>query len=278
MQQNGHPYTRIAHDDATNNEYVFYGTNFKSVELVGGWDWDTRNRTLFADRGMRQAVSFSATTPGSDVKYWIGNYQFLRYVPLWHSFAFSFFDSLDYGAPLGNTTAMPPYRQFFGGGPDSVRGYRESRLGPKDQFGNPYGGNMRLTSQNELIFPMPGKFAQTARVSAFFDIGNVFQTGNKLKFYGPDGVTPEDYQFKGLQQSETLGGCGGAVARAPGAFPLQLRRTAQLQARRWRDDLGRRNRRIPVLRRQCLLRVRGGWRRLSPPGRVLRDTTRLGQA
>jgi outer membrane protein insertion porin family len=198
VQQNGHPYNRIAHDDATNNEYVFFGTNFKSLELVGGWDWDTRNRTLFADRGMRQAVSFNVTTPGSDVKYWIGNYQFLRYVPLWHSWAFSFFDSLDYGAPLGTTTAVPPYRQFFGGGPDSVRGYRESRLGPKDQFGNPYGGNMRVTSQNELIFPMPGKFAQTARVSAFFDVGNVFQTGNKLKFYGPDGVSPEEYQFKGF--------------------------------------------------------------------------------
>ena len=85
--------------------------------------------------------------------------------------------------------------QFFGGGPDNVRGFRESRLGPKDQFGNPYGGNLRIMSQNELIFPMPAKWAQTARVSAFFDMGNVFQTGSKLKFYGPDGVTPEDYRF-----------------------------------------------------------------------------------
>jgi outer membrane protein insertion porin family len=195
VQENGHPYNRLAHDDSTNNEYVFYGTDFKSLEFVTGWDWDTRNRTLFADHGMRQNLSFSVTTPGSDVKYWIGNYQFLRYVPVWHGWALSVLAGVDYGAPLGSTTAIPPFREFFGGGPDSVRGFRESRLGPKDQFGNPYGGNLRMTNQNELIFPMPSKWAQTARVSAFFDMGNVYQTGSKLKFYGPDDVTVENYRF-----------------------------------------------------------------------------------
>src|SRR6185437_3769250 len=37
VQQNGHPYPRLAHDDTTNNEFVFYGTNFKSAELLTGW-------------------------------------------------------------------------------------------------------------------------------------------------------------------------------------------------------------------------------------------------
>jgi outer membrane protein insertion porin family len=205
VRQNGHSYTRLAHQDNTNNEFVFYGTDFKSLEAVAGLDWDTRNRTLFADRGMRQSLSFSITTPGSDVKYWTGNYQFLKYVPLWRTWALSFLDGVDYGAPLGSTTAIPPYRQFYGGGPDSVRGYRESRLGPKDQFGNPYGGNLRITSQNELIFPMPAKWAQTARVSAFFDIGNVFQTGSKLRFFGPDGVTPEYYHFSAHELKRSFG-------------------------------------------------------------------------
>ncbi|TLY71287.1 MAG: outer membrane protein assembly factor BamA, partial [Gammaproteobacteria bacterium] len=205
VQQNGHPYNRIAHDDQTNNEYVFYGSNFKSVELVTGWDWDTRNRTLFADRGMRHSLSFSATVPGSDVKYWIGNYTFLRYVPVYRALTLSFLAGVDYGAPLGSTTAIPPYRQFFGGGPDSVRSFRESRLGPKDQFGNPYGGNLRIVSQNELILPMPSKWAQTARVSAFFDVGNVFQTGSKLKFYGPDTFTQDYYRFSAKDLKRSVG-------------------------------------------------------------------------
>jgi outer membrane protein insertion porin family len=42
---------------------------------------------------------------------------------------------------------------------------------------------------------MPAKWRSSARVSAFFDIGNVFETGSKLTFYGPDGVTPADYRF-----------------------------------------------------------------------------------
>src|SRR5215472_1181560 len=198
VQENGHPYARLAHDDATNNEYVFYGTNFKNFQAVVGWDWDTRNRTLFANRGMHQALSFSATTPGSDVHYWIGNYQFIKYVPLWHAWTFSFLEGIDYGAPLGNTTAIPPYRQFYGGGPDNVRGFRESLLGPRDQFGNPYGGNLRVTSQNELIFPMPSKWAQTARVALFYDMGGVFETGSRLRFFGPDNISPQSYRLAGF--------------------------------------------------------------------------------
>jgi outer membrane protein insertion porin family len=196
VQQNGHPYNRLAHDDASNNEFVFYGSDFKTLETVAGWDWDTRNRTLFADRGMRQSLSFSITVPPSDVRFWVGNYSFIKYVPVWHGFTLSFYEGIDYGAPLGTTTAIPPYRDFFGGGPDNVRAFRESRLGPKDQFGNPYGGNMRITSQNELVFPMPGKYAQTARVSAFFDLGGIYSTGNHIKFYGPDNVSPVCYSFQ----------------------------------------------------------------------------------
>ena len=195
VQDNGHPYSRIAHDDATNNIYIFYGSNFKTLEAVVGWDWDTRNRTLFADHGMRQSISTAVTVPIDNVQYYVANYQFIKYVPLTRRWTLSFLEGVDYGAPLGNTTALPPFRQFFGGGPDNVRGFRESRLGPKDQFGNPYGGNLRITSQNELLIPMPVKWAQTARASLFYDMGGVYQTGSTIKFYGPDGVTPNSYNL-----------------------------------------------------------------------------------
>jgi outer membrane protein insertion porin family len=194
VRENGHPSDRIAHDDSTNADYLFYGTSFKAAEALIGWDYDTRNRTLFADRGMRTSVSASATVPGSDVQYWVGNISFASYLPIRGPWELYFYDAVDYGAPFGKTTALPPYRNFFGGGPDSVRGYRESRLGPKDQFGNPYGGNLRITSQTELIFPIPQKWRQSARVSAFYDMGNVFSTDH-VTFYGIDGATPVNYKF-----------------------------------------------------------------------------------
>jgi outer membrane protein insertion porin family len=196
VTSNGHPNSRVGHDDATNNEYLFYGSNFKDVQLVAGWDFDTRNRTLFPDRGSRISMSISATTPGADVEYYIADAIAAHYFTLPLGFSFVANAGIDYGEPFGKTTAIPPYRQFFGGGPDNVRGYRESFLGPRDQFGNPYGGNMRVTSQNELIFPMPAKWRSSARVSAFLDLGGVYQTGTKIRFYGPDGFTPQSYQLQ----------------------------------------------------------------------------------
>jgi outer membrane protein insertion porin family len=196
--ENGHSYTRLVHEDYTNNDYELYGTNFDNLLFVGGWGIDSRNRSLFADRGNRTAITARVTSPGSVVQYYMADLSFQQYLPLWPDhLTFSFFNSVDYGGALGKTTAIPPFQQLFGGGPDSVRGFREDWLGPRDNFGNPYGGNFRITSQNELILPMPAKWRQSARVSLFFDMGNVFYTGNKIQFYGPDGVTPVNYHLNG---------------------------------------------------------------------------------
>jgi outer membrane protein insertion porin family len=163
-----------------------------------GWSYNSLNRALFPDRGTRNTVSLSYTAPGSEVQYYIANYDFLKYVPIWGRFALAFNLEVGYGDALGDTTSLPPYRQFFAGGPDSVRGYRESRLGPKDNFGNPYGGNMKTIGRVEAILPLPQKFQSSARLSLFYDIGNVFSTGG-VDFESKrqlDGTTiPLDYDF-----------------------------------------------------------------------------------
>ena len=41
---------------------------------------------------------------------------------------------------------------------------------------------------------MPEKWRNSARVSLFYDIGNVFSTEN-IKFVGVDRLTPVDYRF-----------------------------------------------------------------------------------
>jgi outer membrane protein insertion porin family len=198
VEENGHSYSRLVHEDYTNNDYELYGTDFNNVLFVAGWGIDSRNRSLFADQGNRTAISARITAPGSTVQYYMTDFTFQQYAPLWPDhLTLSFFNSVDYGGALGRTTAIPPFQQFFGGGPDSVRGFREDWLGPRDNFGNPYGGNFRITSQNELILPMPAKWRQSARVSLFFDMGNVFYTGNKIQFFGPDGVTPNYYHLDG---------------------------------------------------------------------------------
>ena len=183
--------------NSLDSPYTVYGTNFYTYELTGGWNYDARNRALFADRGLHLSVSGRYTIPPSNVRYYATNFQYLQYVPIWRSWLLSFNSQVDYASALGRTTALPPYLNYFGGGPDSVRGYRESTLGPKDNigYGNPYGGNFRVVNRLEMIFPVPEKWKSAARVSWFYDMGNVFQTGSKVKFYGLDGITPVDYHF-----------------------------------------------------------------------------------
>jgi outer membrane protein insertion porin family len=195
VQQNGKPYSRSAVDDY-GNIFEFFGSKYTAFELSGGWYLQNLNRGLFPDRGQRQSLSLSSSIPGSAIEYWVADYQFVQYVPIWRRLVASVNLRASYGDSFGSTTALPPYRLFFGGGPDTVRGYRESRLGPKDNIGNPYGGNLLVVARSELVIPMPEKFQSSARVSLFYDMGNVFSTNNNVKFYGQDGLTPVTYKFK----------------------------------------------------------------------------------
>jgi len=184
---NGNPFYR----DPVNG-INFFGTSFDAYELIVGWIYDSRNRALFADRGSRQQLYLNYTVPGSEVEYFTARYFYTKYQNLFGPWTLRLNAELGYGEALGDTTALPPYKQFYGGGPESVRGYKESFMGPRDSFGNPYGGNVLVTGQVELIIPLPEKFSSQARASIFYDIGNVFNTG-EVSFTDKLG-SPVEYQ------------------------------------------------------------------------------------
>jgi outer membrane protein insertion porin family len=194
VQNNGNPYTEQQLIGVPPVAITYYGTKFNTFEYSVGWSFDSRNRALFADRGGRHRLTASYALPGSDVEFASINYDYLQFLSLGKWLTLMINSEAGYGQALGDTTSMPPYRQFFAGGPETVRGYRESRLGPKDSFGNPYGGNIKFTNQIELLLPMPAKWRNSARFSLFFDAGNVFSDDN-VNFVGKDGVTPVEYEF-----------------------------------------------------------------------------------
>ena len=139
VANNGNPFiTEI--DDAFGT--VFFGTKFTTYELLMGWGYDSRNRALFANRGSRHQLFMSYAVPGSEVEFYTARYNFTKYLNFGRWLLFRVNADLGWGEAIGDTTALPPYKQFFGGGPQSVRGFRESWLGPRDSFGNPYGGNV----------------------------------------------------------------------------------------------------------------------------------------
>jgi len=172
VANNGNPFI-----EDVGNGAIFFGTKFDTYELIAGWTYDSRNRALFATRGARHQIFLSGAVPGSEVEFYTFRYNMTKYFPLWGSFALRYNLETGIGEAMGSTTALPPYKQYRGGGPQSVRGFRESWLGPRDSFGNPYGGNVLVASQLELILPLPAKWASQTRASIFYDFGNVFNTG-----------------------------------------------------------------------------------------------------
>jgi outer membrane protein insertion porin family len=162
------------------NGVTFYGTEFDTYELLAGWSYDSRNRALFANRGSRQQLFVGFAIPGSDVEYYSARLSYTKYLPITRRWVIGLNADAGIAEALGDTTAVPPYKQFYGGGPESVRGFKESYLGPRDSFGNPYGGNVLVAGQVELILPIPDKWASQARASIFYDVGNVFNTGEVL--------------------------------------------------------------------------------------------------
>ena len=173
-----------------------FQTDYRTVEFTTSWNYDSRNRSLFADRGMRHSFGLAWALPSvSEVEYYVASYDYLQYIPLFGRFTLQLGAEVAYGMDIGDTTALPPYRQFYAGGPETVRGYKESRLGPKDDFGNPFGGNLKVAGRAEVLIPLPQKFQTSARLSWFYDIGNVFSTGNRYNFIGPAGL-PVKYDFE----------------------------------------------------------------------------------
>jgi outer membrane protein insertion porin family len=205
VRNNGNPYKRVIErefpapdpdDPPTIIETILFGSRFNTYELVGSWFFDSRNRAIFADRGLQHSLSLAVAAPGSEVEYYTFRYDYLQLLPIWRQWTVALSSEIAWGDSLGkDTTSLPPYRQFFAGGPDTVRGFSESRLGPKDSFGNPYGGNLKVVGRAELLFPVPDKWRASTRISAFFDVGNVFSQGTGIGFVGRDGRTPVDYEF-----------------------------------------------------------------------------------
>ncbi|MDJ0749236.1 MAG: outer membrane protein assembly factor BamA [Woeseiaceae bacterium] len=190
--------------EVTGSETAF-GTEFDTLELIAGWTYDSRNRALFANRGTRQQLFLSYAVPGSDVEFYQARYSFTKYFPITPKWVVRFNTELGFGEALGDTTALPPYKQFYGGGPQSVRGFKESYLGPRDSSFRPYGGNVLVASQLELILPLPDKWASQARATLFYDVGNVFNSG-EVQFTDKLG-SPIEYKpdFEELRSSVGIG-------------------------------------------------------------------------
>jgi len=158
-------------DYITNN-----GSDFTKLTLGLGWTLDTRNRAVFADRGIVHSISAEVAVPGGDLQYYKGSYKQQRFIPLSKSLTLSMRGEVAYGHGYGDTPgSLPFFENYFAGGVRSVRGFKDNSLGPRDSRNLALGGALKTVGSLELIFPPPfASESKSVRVSAFVDVGQVF--------------------------------------------------------------------------------------------------------
>jgi len=170
-----------------------FGYITTSVVARTGWARDTRDSILYPTTGRFQTISAEIGVPGTDLRYYKLNYQhqYFRPLGLIRDWTISLNGEVGYGNGYGGRP-LPFYKAYYAGGVSSVRGYDTSTLGPRDENGDPIGGNRRIVGNAEVLFPFPGlKADRSVRGSLFFDVGQI---------KGPGGVNSQP-QFETFRYS-----------------------------------------------------------------------------
>ncbi len=135
--------------------------------------FDTRNSTLLPNKGQRTELrSEVAGGPlGGDTDF----YKF-ELGSAWYFRGFTTNQVLEVGARAGivnnygDSPRVPLFDRWFLGGIDSLRGYRYRQVGPRDDTGEPLGGDTYWFGSAEYSIPI----VEFLRFAVFYDIGMVY--------------------------------------------------------------------------------------------------------
>ena len=201
----------------------FVNTNGSEYDIFSwnvGFRYDTRNNAILPDKGTYHRIGSEVALPGSDVEYYKLVYETRWFTDIYEDYILTLGADLGYGEAYGDTTELPFFENFYAGGPRSIRGYKENTIGPRDDNRRAIGGSTKIIGNAEVILPVPflQDFKQ-ARISGFFDAGNV---------YGPN----EDIEFDDIRYSTGISAIWvspfGAIS-ASYAVPLDEKNTDQTQ-------------------------------------------------
>lgn len=158
------------------SDYVnTFGKTTNNFMGTVGWSHDSRDSAIYTTEGLMQSVTLETGLPvGGALHYYKLMMQNQWFYPLSQDTTLMFNNNLGVGNGYGGKP-MPFFKNFYGGGPGSVRGYEPSSLGPTDVTGLSTGGNQMFTLSGEYLFPMPGMAKEkSVRMSAFVDAGAIY--------------------------------------------------------------------------------------------------------
>ena len=146
-------------------------------KITSNMSRDTRDNVLFPSSGMLSR--FAAEAGAGDLNFYKLTLGTSWYLPLSEQLTFKLFGEVGYADGYSDTTELPFFKNFYAGGPGSVRGFDARSLGPQDSLNaDPIGGDKRILFNAELLLPFPGaRESKDKRFSLFLDAGQV---------YGPD--------------------------------------------------------------------------------------------
>ena len=175
--------TTIDATTALPNAYFVYrdqnGRASNALPLTLGWQRDGRDSVINPTLGRYQRANLEWSFAG-DVRYLRTNLQFQQYWPVANRVTFGLNAELGLGQGLGDRP-YPVFKNFYGGGLGSVRGFDQGSMGAVDPTGAFIGGNRRLNLNGELYLPFPGLGNdRTVRFFAFGDVGNVWAEGQAI--------------------------------------------------------------------------------------------------
>lgn len=173
------------------------GDQFNMLTSNFNWSESDLNRGQLPTRGSSERIRFELTVPGSDLEFYRLTYTGHYYHPISGDLTFHLREEIGYGDGYGNTQGLPFFKNYYGGGFDSVRGIRLNTLGPQDTplfpsltVSNPLGGNVDANGSAEVLFPVPFlKDRRNMQLALFLDAGNIFDTGcgkNQVGCSAPD--------------------------------------------------------------------------------------------
>jgi outer membrane protein insertion porin family len=152
-----------------------------AIPLTAAWARDSRDSAITPTYGGYKRANLELDVMG-DSKYYRAVFEQQWYRPITRKMTLALKGEIDYGRGLSGKT-YPVFKNFYGGGIGSVRGYTSSSLGVVDpNTGDALGGATRVIGNAELQMPFPGSGTdKSLRWFGFLDGGQIYQERQKIR-------------------------------------------------------------------------------------------------
>ena len=135
---------------------------------------DTRDNIFNPGRGyvLNGSIEDAGGVFGGDKDFWKGTLAASYYHTFLDNIVLELKARAGFADAYSSTNDVPIYERFYAGGANTIRGYKERYVGPRDPSSSePVGGDAILIGNVELTFPLYEKVLKDA---VFYDIGNVW--------------------------------------------------------------------------------------------------------